>query len=34
MTPLQDFNIDARVLETLVVIENEFVPSPKSGRSV
>jgi hypothetical protein len=33
MTPLQNFNIDVRILETLVVIDNEFVPSPKSGRS-
>jgi hypothetical protein len=34
MTPLQNFNIDARILETLVVIKNEFVPSPKSGRNI
>jgi hypothetical protein len=33
MTPLQYFNIDARILETFVVIKNEFVPSPKSGTS-
>ncbi len=32
MIPPQNFNIDVRILETLV-IENEFVPSPKSGRS-
>jgi hypothetical protein len=34
MTPLQNFNIDAKILETLVVIENELVPNPKSGRNV
>jgi hypothetical protein len=34
MTPLQNFNIDARILATLVVIKNEFVPSPKSGKNV
>ncbi len=34
ITPFQNFNIDARILETFVVIKNEFVPSPKSGRNV
>lgn len=34
MTSLQNFNIDAKILETLVVIKNEFVPSPKSGKNV
>jgi hypothetical protein len=33
MTPLQYFNIDARILETFVVIKKEFVPSPKSATS-
>jgi hypothetical protein len=34
MTSLQNFHIDARILETLVVIKNEFVPSSKSGKNV